>query len=157
MKPNQLSIYCAATGDDNRQITPIVTCNRDDLMNKHFELNNKKAFKLTNYTIHYNILPFPIVAENGIDMRHSRQGSFRFLSILITDSLIRFWRTSYLNNERMQLLHENDENVGNDMKKRKTNENVQTVCSTDLSEQYIWPTQSPKNIIDEEFLVSDKV
>ena len=155
MNPNQLSLYCAPSGDDYRHITPIVPANRDDLMNKHFELNNKKAFRLTNYTIFYNILPFPVIDEDGFDMRHNRQGNYRFLNILITDARLRFWRNKFLENKNQS--NDGEENDGNDMKKRKTNENVHAVCGTDITDQYNWPTQLVENIIDDEYMISDKV
>ena len=124
-------------------------------MNKHFELNNKKAFRLTNYTIFYNILPFPVIDEDGFDMRHNRQGNCRFLNILITDARLRFWRTKFLENKNQT--NDGGENDGNDRKKRKTNENVHAVCGTDITDQYNWPSQLVENIIDDEYMISDKV
>ena len=124
-------------------------------MNKHFELNNKKAFRLTNYTIFYNILPFPVIDEDGFDMRHIRQGNFRFLNILITDARLRFWRTMYLEKQNQSIEKEKEDS--NDMKKRKTSDNVHAVSGTDIADQYEWPTQLVENIIDDEYMTPDKV
>jgi hypothetical protein len=75
-------------------------------MVKHYNLDNRKAFRFNPYTIHYSILPLPVVhitqnqtSLETTDLRFDRRGGeFRFMQLLITDSRLRFWRKLFIDN-----------------------------------------------------------
>lgn len=140
-----------------------------DQMVKFHDLNNRKAFKLTDYSIYYQILPFPLFNNDGHDLRLERKGYMRFMEIFVTDNRLRIWRQKYLDH----LHQEKDSNSVNldDIlpiaeKKRKTSLSGSDVSVSDRAHgvqeggterTYIWPEQSLMQSVAAEHTVVNKV
>ena len=158
VNPAQLVLYCAVEGDDPRPATPIITVNKEETLHKLWEITNRKAFKQTDYSIHYNVLPFPVFTNEGIDLRFERKGTKRFLDILVTDNRLRIWRTLFLDHlsrSGERPTGSNTSALSGDKKKRKT-ENVHNSVSTD-GDRFVWPELSADNEVAADFMNSNKV
>ena len=131
---SQLVLYCAPTGEDPKQINPLVALDKGDLMHKYYELNNRKAFKVTDYTILYSVLPFSLFDSDENDLRYREKGSRRFLEIFITDSRIRSWRSMYLkhlqNLEKLKL----GEKINSSSTSSNSNSNLNSNSNNNLNE-----------------------
>lgn len=162
--PSQLALTCLPTGDSPEYQCPILTPNKDDQqMHKTYEITNRKTFKLTDYSIYFNILPFPVIASDGMDLRFLKRGPLRFLEILVTDHRLRAWRSLYL--EHLQkaktIVIDDGSDVSADRKKRKTNDSVQGSIQGSIEstgdDQYSWPEPSADNNVDIDFMMTNKV
>ena len=165
MSPKQLTLYCGPTGDDPKHISPILTVGKEEQMVKFYDINNRKAFKLTDYTIHYSILPFPVFNADGIDLRFERKGNMRFLELFICDSRLRSWRQLYLDHlakskEGNAVLLDSDTSAA-DRKKRKTvnldGASVLTNAPCADEEEYSWPELATSHSVATEHMVCSKV
>lgn len=168
MPQNQLNLFCGPTGEDPKLLNPTMTHGNLDQMVKYHDLNNRKAFKLTDYAIHYQILPFSLFNNEGHDLRYERKGLWRFMEIFITDNRLRIWRQKFL--EYLQKEKES-ENVNLDDilpifdKKRRTsitgseNDRASTPQLQDVSTEstYEWPEPSAMHSVAAEHIVVNKV
>jgi hypothetical protein len=168
VSPKQLTLYCGPTGDDPKHISPVLTVGKEDQMVKFYDINNRKAFKLTDYTIHYSILPFPVFNADGIDLRFERKGSMRFIELYICDSRLRSWRQLYLDHlaksKEDSTVRLDGETSAADRKKRKTVnlEGGGSVLANAPSagaeeDEYSWPELAPGHTVATEHMVCNKV
>lgn len=163
MHPSQLTLFCGPSGDDPKHISPVLTPSEKECWSKFYDLNNRKAFKLTDYTIHYSILPYPVFSDDGNDLRFDKKGGdLRFMEFLICDSRLRNWRQTYLD-FLLKMKNENNENTENVLKtekkkRKKTNSvaNVHPTASTD-SEEHSWPEFPVEHQVAEDHMMSNKV
>ena len=163
MHPSQLTLFCGPSGDDPKHISPVLTPSEKETWSKFFDLNNRKAFKLTDYTIHYSILPYPVFSDDGNDLRFDKKGGdLRFMEFLICDSRLRNWRQLYLDH-LLKIKNENNSNINEtsnaEKKKRKltnSDANVHPTSSTD-TEEYSWPDFSVEHQVADDHMMSNKV
>ena len=166
--PHQLNLFCGPTGEDPKLLNPTLTHGNLDQMVKYHDLNNRKAFKLTDYAIHYQILPFSLFSNEGHDLRYERKGIIRFMEIFITDNRLRIWRQKFLDYLQKEKESENmnlDDILPTSDKKRRTsiagseNDRASTPQLQDVSTEstYEWPEPSAVHSVAPEHTVVNKV
>ena len=165
MHPHQLNLFCGPTGEDPKLLNPTMTPGNMDQMVKFHDLNNRKAFKLTDYAIHYQILPFPLFSPDGHDLRLERKGYMRFMEIFITDNRLRIWRQRFLEHlsqEKESKSINLDDILPIADKKRKTSISGSDSDRAQLQEvsterAYVWPEPPLAHSVAAEHTVVNKV
>lgn len=137
-----------------------------DQMVKFHDLNNRKAFKLTDYAIHYQILPFPLFNNDGHDLRIERKGYMRYMEIFVTDNRLRIWRQKFLEHlhqeKGLKSVNFDDISPVADKKRRTSlsgsdSDGPQALQESTTESTYTWPELSATHNVAAEHTVVNKV